>query len=111
MKSCQKRQINKTINLLHYLEHDYKYGEHRWLPPQTIAEICSKQSAGLTKSTVSIMLKRWREAGIVDGQLQRTSNNYHYRFNPQGLKGMKVSEFVYNWNNMSYAERMAFKSK
>ena len=111
LKSCQKRQINKTINLLHYLEHDYRYGGHGWLPPQTISEVCNKQSAGFTKSTVSIMLKRWREAGIIEAQLQRTSNNYHYRFNPQGLKGMKVSEFVYNWNNMSYAERMAFKSK
>ena len=57
------------------------------------------------------MLKRWREAGIIEAQLQSTSNNYYYRFNPQGLKGMKVSEFVYHWNNMSYAERMAFKSK
>ena len=53
-------------------------------------------SAGFTKSTVSIMLKRWREAGIIEAQLQRTSNNYYYRFNPQGLKGMKVSEFVYH---------------
>ena len=57
------------------------------------------------------MLKRWREAGIIEAQLQRTSNNYYYRFNPQGLKGMKVSEFVYHWNTMNYAERMAFKSK
>ena len=111
LKSCQKRQINKTINLLHYLEHDYRYGGHGWLPPQTISEVCNKQSAGFTKSTVSIMLKRWREAGIIEAQLQRTSNNYHYRFNPQGLKGMKVSEFVYNWNNMSYAEKDGFQIK
>ena len=111
LKSCQKRRINKTINLLHYLEHDYKYGKYEWLPPQTIAEVCSKQSAGLTKSTVSIILKRWREAGIIEAQLQSNSNNYYYRFNPQGLKGIKVSKFIYHWNTMSYAERMAFKSK
>ena len=79
---------------------------------QIIAEKCSKQNAGVTKSTVGLMLKRWREAGIIEVKFQsRSSNNYFYRFNPQGLKGMKVSQFIYKWNTMSYAERMTFNSK
>ena len=112
LKSCQKRHINKTMNLLHYLEHSYKFEGKKWLSSQIIAEKCSKQSAGVTKSTVGLMLKRWREAGIIEVKFQsRTSNTYQYRFNPQGLQGMKVSQFVYQWNTMSYAERMAFKLK
>lgn len=112
LKSCQKRHINKTMNLLHYLEHAYKYEGKNWLSSQIIAEKCSKQSAGVTKSTVGLMLKRWREAGIIEVKFQsRSSNNYFYRFNPQGLKGMKVSQFIYKWNTMSYAERMTFNSK
>ena len=43
LKSCQKRQINKTINLLHYLEHNYKYGGHGGFHPQTISEICANK--------------------------------------------------------------------
>ncbi|HIF03530.1 MAG TPA: hypothetical protein EYQ84_09680 [Nitrospinaceae bacterium] len=112
MKSCQKRHINKTLNILHYLEHAYKYEGQEWIPSQIIAEKCSKQSAGFTRSAVGGMLKRWREAGIIESQLQPGSpNSYHYRFNPQGLKGMRVSEFIYKWNTMSYAEKIAFTSK
>ena len=112
LKSCQKRHINKTLNILHYLQHAYQYEGQKWIPSQIIAEKCSKQSAGFTRSAVGGMLKRWREAGIIDSQLQPgVPNSYHYRFNPQGLKGMKVSEFIYKWNTMSYAEKMVFKSK
>jgi len=111
LKSCQKRHINKTLNILHYLQHAYKYEGQEWIPAQMIAEKCSKQSAGFTRSAVGGMLKRWREAGIIESQLQPGSPNSHYRFNPQGLKGMRVSEFIYKWNTMSYAEKIAFTSK
>jgi len=112
LKSCQKRHINKTLNILYYLQHSYKYEGQKWISPQIIAEKCSKQSAGFTRSAVGGMLKRWRESGIIDTQIQPgVANSYHYRFNPQGLRGMKVSQFVYLWNTMNYAEKEAFKLK
>ena len=112
LKSCQKRKIHQTLNILHYLEHAYKYEGHKWIPPSIIAEKCSKQSAGFTRSSVGGLLKRWRVAGIIEAQLQKgASNSYHYRLNPQGLRGLNISEFVYKWNTMSYAERITFTAK
>ena len=58
------------------------------------------------------MMKRWREAGIVEAKFRNSStNSYDYRLKPEGLKGLSISQFVYKWNTMSYAERMAFMSK
>ena len=109
LKSCQKRKIHQTINILHFLEHDYHYGGHQYLPSTLIAEKCGLKGASLAKSSVGGMMKRWREAGIVEGKLRSgASASYDYRFRPEGLRGMKVSQFIYAWNTMSYAERMAF---
>ena len=109
LKSCQKRKIHQTINILHFLEHDYKYGSHQYLSSTLIAEKCGLKGASLGKSSVGGMMKRWREAGIVEAKLRSgASASYDYRFRPEGLRGMKVSQFIYAWNNMSYAERIAF---
>ena len=109
LKSCQNRKIHQTLNILHYLEHAYKYEGHKWIPPQIIAEKCGKQGVYIGRSSVGTMLKRWREAGIVEAKLRSGSaKSFDYRFRPEGLRGMRVSQFIYHWNTMSYAERMAF---
>ncbi len=112
LKGCQRRRIHQTLNLLHYLEHAYKYEGHEWLSSTIISEKCSKQGTSFTRNAVGLMMKRWREAGIVEAKFRNSStNSYDYRLKPEGLKGLSISQFVYKWNTMSYAERMAFMSK
>lgn len=109
LKKSQKRKIHRTINALHYLEHSYKYEGNRWLEPSAIAEMCSVQGSSCGRSSIGLMMKRWREAGIVEAKVRSgSSNGFEYRFRPEGLRGMKVSQFVHFWNTTSYAERMAF---
>ena len=109
LKASQKRHIHRTINALHYLEHSYKYEGNRWLDPSAIAEMCSVQGSSCGRSSIGLLMKRWREAGIVEARVRSVSSNgFEYRFRPEGLRGMRVSQFVHHWNTMSYAERMAF---
>jgi len=110
LKSCQKRYIHRTLNILYYLEHAYRYEGKKWSSPSIISEKCEKQGTSCSPSSVGLAMKRWREAGIVEAKLQGGSSNGHqYRLNPKGLRGMTVSQFIYHWNTMSYAEKIAFK--
>jgi hypothetical protein len=110
LKSCQKRGIHRTMNMLHFLEHRKKYDRNGWVSPSSISERCGRKGQMCSPTTVGLSLKRWREAGIVEAKLIGGSQHGHeYRFILKGLKGMTVSRFVHNWNTMSYAERMAFQ--
>ena len=109
LKSSQKRGIQRTINMLHFLEHRRKYHSNGWSSPSEISDKCGRKGNMCSPTTVGLSMKRWREAGIVHARLRGGSQNGHeYRFRPAGLRGMTVSQFIYKWNTMSYAERVAF---
>ena len=109
VKTSQKRGILRTLNILHYIEHNHKYKGNKWLSPSDISEKCNRKGVMCSPTSVGLILKRWREAGIVRSQLQGgSSNGMEYRLYRPGLKGMSISQFVYRYNTMSYAERIAF---
>lgn len=108
LKSCQKRGLHRTMNILSLLEHKRLYHGDDWMNPSTISEICGGHGIRCSPTTVGLTLKRWRTAGIVDEHSSGLTNTYKYRFNLDGLKNMSVAQFVYNWNTMSYADRMVF---
>jgi len=112
LKSCQKRGIQKTLNMLSFLYHRKMYYSDAWLSPSVIAERSGRKGIMCSPTTVGLSMKRWRKAGIIESRLKGGSQHGHeYRFIPKGLKGMTVSQFIYKWNNMSYAEKISFKTK
>ena len=110
LKSCQKRGIHRTLNMLHLLVHRRKHHGQGWLNPAEISERCGRKGQMCSPTSVGLCMKRWREAGIVEARLRGGSQHGHqYRFIPKGLRGMTISQFVYQWNTMSYAERLKFQ--
>ena len=106
LNSCQKG-IQRTMHILSILEYRRRYGESLWDSPSTISEIYGVHKIGCSPTTISSLLKRWRDAGIVEISM-RGDRIQGYRFILDGLRGMTVSQFVYNWNTMTYAERVKF---
>ena len=110
LKSSQKRGITRTLTMLSLLEHRKKHYGNAWFSPSGISEICGRKKQMCSPTTVGLTMKRWREAGIVEARLTGGSQHGHeYRFFPKGLKGMTLAQFIYHWNTMSYAERIAFQ--
>ena len=108
LKTSQKRGILNTLNILHYLEYNHKYNNNQWLSPADISDKCSRKGVCCSASTVGLLMKRWREAGIVKCQ---GSRKMEYQLDKLGLKGMSISQFIYKYNTMSYADRIAFIGK
>ena len=106
LNSCQTRGVQRTLNILEILHHQRAHIGDSWIEPSAISEKFGNRKTGCSSMTVSLLMKRWRKAGIIE--IKMMAKSYSYRFCIDGLKGMKVSEFVYHWNTMSYAERMAF---
>jgi len=110
LKKCQKRWIQRTVNMLNFLYHRRNYHGEGWVSPSAISERCGRKGQMCSPTAAGLSMKRWREAGIVEAKLIGGSQHGHeYRFIPKGLRGMTISQFIYNWNTMSYAERIAFQ--
>ena len=112
LKASQKRGIQRTINMLSLLHHRRKYHADGWMTPTAISERCGRKGQMCSPTSVGLIMKRWRTAGIVDARLQGGSSNGHeYRFLLKGLKNMTLAKFIYTYNTLSYADRMEFMGK
>lgn len=112
LKSSQKRGIHRTVNMLSLLQHRRNHHGEGWMSPSAIAERCGRKGQMCSPTSVGLTMKRWRKAGIIHARLRGGSQHGHeYRFRPAGLKGMTLAKFIYHYNTMSYAERVAFTQK
>lgn len=110
LKSSQKRGIHRTLNMLSLLQHRRKHHRDAWMAPADISERCGRKGQMCSPTSVGLTMKRWITSGIIESRLHGGSQHGHdYRFILKGLRGMTVAQFIYKWNTMSYAERIAFQ--
>jgi hypothetical protein len=74
------------------------------ISPQQIMEIINNDKLIGIKNDKSLrgVLNRWMAAGLI------TKDGSHYNYHKDGLRGKPLGLFIYDYLNMSYAERMAF---
>ena len=104
LKSAKGRKVYVIWRVLSTMRHfNDKLGIKK-ISPQQIMEIINNDKLIGIKNDKSLrgVLNRWMAAGLI------TKDGSHYNYHKDGLRGKPLGLFIYDYLNMSYAERMAF---